>query len=400
MSLPQAYTNENMFNNKIDRLDLLIQQYEDPIRAIVHRTLEEYVERAFNEFIGDRIGKECARASDGKQVLDYRNGYRQVKQVTIDTLSLSDFRLPRNRAGGFSTQILEKAQRLSGRFSKLALELFVNGVSTRKVRRVFEKAGVNISGLSKSTVSDITRELINEYTLWINRPIRRIFRYIQVDGVYVTIRKSSKRRCGTLIVIGITEDGCKEVLHFTLGSECERNFDEILQNLIRRGLDVNDVWLVTADGAKGPINSIIKHFGRKKLQRCVVHKTRNVLEKCPSNIHDELKAKLGRLWNQSSKMEALEYFKSLEHEYGKVAERSVACIKDDLDDLLRFYDFSDSHRKTIRCTNLIERVIHEVRRRTKVMNTIDSEFGCYGITMGIVREQNERWSHRSHWKKS
>ena len=79
MSLPQAYTNENMFNNKIDRLDLLIQQYEDPIRAIVHRTLEEYVERAFNEFIGDRIGKECARASDGKQVLDYRNGYRQRK---------------------------------------------------------------------------------------------------------------------------------------------------------------------------------------------------------------------------------------------------------------------------------------------------------------------------------
>ncbi len=70
-----------------------------------------------------------------------------------------------------------------------------------------------------------------------------------------------------------------------------------------------------------------------------------------------------------------------------------------MDSLFRFFDFPDSHRKSIRTTNLIERVIREVRRRTKVMDSLDSEKGVYGIVMGIVREQNERWARKSHWKK-
>ena len=78
----------------------------------------------------------------------------------------------------------------------------------------------------------------------------------------------------------------------------------------------------------------------------------------------------------------------------------MECLLEDKEDLLRFFGLPDRHWKTIRCTNLIERVIHEVRRRTKVMETIDSEMGCYGIVMGVVREQNERWSKRSHWRKS
>src|SRR5512145_2291776 len=93
-------------NQKVscDRLTELISRYEEPVKAIVHRTLEEYVERAFIEFMGDRIGTEQLRETDGKPVMDYRNGSRTVKQVMVDTLALQDFRIPRNRAGGFKTE--------------------------------------------------------------------------------------------------------------------------------------------------------------------------------------------------------------------------------------------------------------------------------------------------------
>jgi len=376
----------------------LVKQYEDPVKATVHRVLEQYTETAFEEFMHGRAGQIVRRESDGLEIKDYRNGSRIIGQLPVDTMILNQFRMPRNRAGGFKSGIVEKFRRRAGKISALALELFVNGVSTRKVRRAFERIGMKVSGLSKSTVSNISKELVKEYTEWINRPLKMKFEYLQTDAVYLTTRKFRGYKIGTLMIIGISADGGKEVLYFTLGSESEKNIDEMIQNLIRRGLDTAGVKLITADGSKGPINSIVSNFGKEKLQRCTVHKTRNVLDKCPKNLHDELKARLNRLWNQSSRLEAEQYLVKLVEEYEKTASKSIDCLLEDKEDLLRYFEFPESHRKTIRNTNLIERVIHEVRRRTKVMGSLGNEFSCYGITMGIVREQNERWSKRSHWR--
>jgi putative transposase len=394
-------THEEDRNKKTgtSRLDVLVQKYENPIKATVHLMLEEMVESAFQEFMGNRIGELVSRDKDGIAVIDYRNGYRQVKQAVVDTLILSDFQVPRNRAGGFKPMILERGRRKAGAFARMAKELFVNGLSTRKVRRAFESAGMKISGLSRSTVSSILEELQQEYLQWINRPITGAFEYLQADGVYLMKRKGSSIKAGTTIIIGIRSTGEKEVLHFTMGNESERNFDEILQRLISRGFDTKSVKLVTLDGAKGPIASITQHFGGDKLQRCVIHKTRNVIEKTPLALRDELKAKLGRLWNQPSLLDAQEFLKKIKEEYSSKAQKAIDCLMEDEDSLLRFYNFTESHRKTIRNTNLIERVIRETRRRTKVIDRIDNEFTCYRILMGAVREQNVRWAHKSHWRK-
>ena len=380
------------------RFQTLVQQYENPIKATVHLMLEEMVEAAFQEFMGNRIGKSVIRGKDGKEVIDYRNGYRQVKQAVVDTLILSDFQVPRNRAGGFKPMILEQGRRKAGAFAHLAKELFVNGLSTRKIRRAFERAGMTISGLSRSTVSSILEELQQEYLQWINRPITGTFDYLQADGVYLVKRKGASIKAGTTIIIGIRSTGEKEVLHFTMGNESERNFDEILQRLISRGLDTKAVKLVTIDGAKGPIASITQHFGEEKLQRCVIHKTRNIIEKTPLALRDELKAKLGRLWNQPSLLDAQEFLKQIKEEYSAKAKKAMDCLAEDEDSLLRFYNFTETHRKTIRNTNLIEMVIRETRRRTKVIDRIDNEFTCYRILMGVIREQNVRWAHKSHWR--
>jgi len=389
---------ENKENSVPSRLEELTQAYENPVKALVHDFLERCVQEEFQKFIGPRIGKEMDRETDGVPVKEYRNGVRNVKQVMVDSLALKNFRVPRSRAGGFASRILEGCKRRAGIFSKLALEMYVNGVSVRKVSRSLEKAGIEIGGLSKSSVSRISKDLMKEYIAWSNRRITRKFIYLQADGVYIKVRKKSPRKMGTLIIIGIAKDGYKEVLHFTMGSESERNFDEVIDSLARRGLDLNTVELITLDGSAGPLLSAATNLGEEKIQRCVIHKTRNILKRVPLALRDEVKAKLNRLWNQSSRVEAEKYLKEFVAEYEDRIPAAVEILMQDIDSLFRFFDFPSSHWKTIRNTNLIERVIRETRRRTKVMDTLDNEYGCYGILMGVVREQNERWTRKSHWR--
>ena len=380
------------------RLEELVNHYQDATRGVIHNLLEKYVREQFDTFMEKRVGELIIRA-DGKQIQDYRNGSRTIGRLVIDTIPLEQFSVPRNRAGGFSPRILRRTgKRIAGVFASLAKELYVNGVSTRRVRRSFEQACLKISGLSKSSVNRINKELMEEYLRWANRRITGKFTYLQADGVGLKVRKYGKSKAGMLIITGITAEGRKEVLHFTLGTESRDNFDEILHDLARRGMDTQAVKLFTVDGAKGPIGSIMSVFGQERLQRCTVHKTRNVLEKTPRALRDELKAKLGRLFNQPSRVDAEKFLEGLVTEYQMIAPQAMECLLEDIDDVLRFYEFPDAHRKSIRSTNIIERVINEVRRRTKVMHDcVDTIHGCYGIVMGVVREQNERWGNRSHW---
>lgn len=382
-------------NIQPSRLEILFEHYSDIAKSIAHLALEEAVRTEFEEFIGPRIG----RTIDGnKSRIDYRNGTRTVKQIMVDTMPLENFQIPRNRTGGFQSSILNQGKRKAGKLAKLALELFVNGVSTRKVRRAFNKSSVKITGLSKSSVSRFSKDLMQEYLKWINRPITKKFTYLQADGVYIRVRLKTPGKAGTLMITGITASGEKEVLHFTQGNESERNFDEAIQNLLKRGLDPDAVKLITLDGAKGPIASVRQTFGAEKVQRCTVHKTRNVIEKCPKVLKDELKAKLERLWKQACLTEAELFFDSLVEDYQDIAPNAINCLASDREDLLRYYNFSESHRNSIRTTNLIERVIREVRRRVKVMDSLQNEKGVFGIVMGVVREQNNRWERKSHWR--
>ncbi len=378
------------------RLELLVEHYSDLAKAIMHTALEDAVHAEFEEFIGPRVGQKINDESKGR--IDYRNGSRTVKQVMVDSMALENFQIPRNRTGGFRSKILEQGKRKAGKFARLALELFVNGVSTRKVRRAFEKSAVRISGLSKSSVSRISKDLMQEYLKWANRPIKKKFIYLQADGVYINVRLKNGKKAGTLMITGITASGEKEVLHFTQGNESERNFDEVLQSLISRGLDLDTVDLITIDGAKGPIASARKNFGEKKVQRCTIHKTRNVIEKCPKVLKDEMKAKLDRLWKQSCMTDAERFLDKIIEEYKALASGAVNCLAEDKYDLLRYYSFPEPHRNSIRTTNLIERVIREVRRRVKVMDSLQNENGVFGIVMGVVREQNHRWEVKSHWR--
>lgn len=193
----QIHAIQNEFEGKNitepSRLEMLMEQYSDLAKAIVHQALEEAVRAEFGEFIGPRIGQQF-EMKDNDARIDYKNGSRVVKQVMVDTMALQNFRIPRNRTGGFQSTILARGKRQAGKFARLALELFINGVSTRKVRRAFEKSAVKLTGLSKSSVSRISKDLMQEYLKWANRPIKKKFVYLQADGVYIKTRLKSREK--------------------------------------------------------------------------------------------------------------------------------------------------------------------------------------------------------------
>ena len=166
-----TYGENDCNNNLVSRYEEIVQQYEDPIRAMVHRTLEVYIEKAFEEFIGGNIGKYVNRARDGKKVKEYRNGYRYMKHCSIGMLPLTGIRIPRNRAGGFKPEILRHIREHIGKIAVLVSSLYINGLSTRKIRRSLERAGITLPGVSKSSVSRAVKQLVQEYIAWINRSI-------------------------------------------------------------------------------------------------------------------------------------------------------------------------------------------------------------------------------------
>jgi len=241
------------------------------------------------------------------------------------------------------------------------------------------------------------QDLRQEYLAWLNKKLTKEFVFLHIDGAYYKLRKDPKTKVGTLLVIGTTQDGQKETLYFTQGNESEFNVDEVFQNLIRRGLDPKKVKLVTTDGAKGPMASIRSMFP-ERLQRCTVHKTWNLLGMTPKALRGEFKAKLTRLWNQSSRSDAERFLKTLIGDYEQSNPTVIASLLADKDDLFRFFDFPESHRKTIRSTNLVERVIRETKRRVKAMDMIQDSDSHFKFLFASIREQNYRWEKRSHWR--
>ncbi len=173
MLQPRYTYGENDCNNNllVSRYEEIVQQYEDLIRAMVHGTLEVYIEKAFEEFIGDNIGKYVHRAGDGKIVKEYRNGYRYMKHCTIGMLPLTGISIPCNRAGECKPEILRYIREQIGKIAVLVSSLYINGLSTRKIRRSLERAGITLPGVSRSTVSRAIKQLVHEYIAWKNRPI-------------------------------------------------------------------------------------------------------------------------------------------------------------------------------------------------------------------------------------
>lgn len=364
-----------------------LDRVEMGLRAAVRELLQLYVEEEFLRFIGAGRYERTSRRRD------LRNGYRS-RQVSTRFGVIGDVRVARGRSCGTSySTVLGRFRRQDERIAEVVSEMFLRGVSTRKVGKVTRLLWGD--ELNAAEVTRINKRVKKELIRWLNRPITRRFAYLVIDGVYFKVRRKRIGKEAVLCAVGITEEGHREHLGFIQGQrESQKAWESLLTQLVRRGLDPKGVMMVSSDGCPGILGAIRTVLPYSEQQRCLFHKMGNLRAKCPKIEWPLVKAKLDRIYYANNLMEAKWQAQEFCDQYRKVLPSLVSCVEKDLDACLAYMNHPPSRWKHIRTTNLIERSFKELKRRTKVMEQFPTEESCIRILYTLLQTQNETWEAR------
>jgi len=323
-------------------------------------------------------------------VVNSRNGYYSR---TLDTRygKIEDLRVPRDRQGEYQTQVFEPYQRRDGWLEEAVIRMYKGGMSTRNVADFIEQ--VIGTHYSPTTVSNITNSVIEDIQAWQNRPLKKRYSVVYLDGLYFSLRRDSVAKEVIYVAMGIDEDGYRQILGFYVGGiESAHGWKELLQGLHRRG--ATEVLLGVFDGLTGLEEAFHSVYPQADVQRCVVHKIRNTFSKIRVKDKTEFLGDLKRVYTASIREEADQQFAQFAAKWEKRYPKEVASWRNDLPVLLTFYKYPEDIRQSIYTTNAIERTVKEIRKRLYPMNSIPNVQAAEKIVYLVVHEYNERWANR------
>lgn len=313
---------------------------------------------------------------------DYRNGTYQRSLETTQG-EIEDLPVPRTR-GGFQTQLFERYQRRMAELDEAICGMFVGGVSTLGVGAVME--ALTGKRPSPATVSRVFHSLEAEFEGWKTRPLKAHYRYLYADGAYFTVIYNGEGcKMPILVIVGIDEQGQREVLAFCVGErENQQAWEDLLEDLKRRGVEQVDLWVT--DGHQALLNAIQNKFPTARRQRCLQHKMDNVLAYVPHRQQETVRAELKAIFYQDSREQAEQELAAFVAKYEALYPSAVACLQRDLEACLTFYDFPREHWRYLRTTNIIERLFGEVKRRShKMAAAFRNENSCLLMFYAVIR---------------
>lgn len=317
----------------------------------------------------------------------HANGY---KPKTVKTrVGEITFAIPQVREGGFYPSALEKGMRSERALVAALAEMYVKGVSTRKVKAITEElCGVEISAMQ---VSRATAELDEVLQEWRERPLGEI-RYLFLDAIYEKVREAGQMRTtAVLVAMGITPDGERQVLGVSASlSEHETHWKAFLRGLKDRGM--HSVELVISDDHTGLGAARRSVLGSIPWQRCQFHLQQNAGAHVPrQSMRIEVASDIRAMFNAPDRSTAETYLQAAIQKYAKSAPKLSAWMEDNLAEGFTVFDFPLEHRRSIRTTNSLERVNKEIRRRTKVVGMFPNEASCLRLISAILMEISEEW---------
>jgi putative transposase len=334
-----------------------------------------------------------ARYSRAEKRKDYRNGYYERDFVTrFGTLRL---RIARSRKKGFLPEVLKKFQRRAEEVSLLIREAFLRGISTRQVGRVV--ATLTGEVVSAQTVSRITRDLDELVQQFHQAQLEDDWAYLFLDGVSLRVRRpSGRKRVQMLVAYGVKKDGRRQLLAFLRSQgESQADWEGLLNDLYRRGLEGKCLQLIVTDGCAGLAAAIQTVYPRVAHQRCWVHKMRNLLEKVRRRDHDAVKADAQAIYLAESRAQAKTAFRDFRARWKREYGSMVKQLERDLPELLSFFALPQHLWRKLRTTNIIERCFVEVRRRTRPMVCFVNVRSVDRIIYSIFQRFNLEWKNRT-----
>jgi len=324
----------------------------------------------------------------------YRNGYKpRLLKTRVGTIELL---LPKDREGQFQTALFERYQRSEKALLLAIMQMYLEGVSTRKVRAITEElCGLEIS---KSQVSALSQQLDEEIQRWRERPLERSYPYLVVDARYEKVRQGGQVVSqGVLLVVGISPEGYREILGvWVADSENETSWSEVFAALSRRGLE--GVRYVVSDDHQGLRKAVERHFQGAIWQRCQVHLIRNVLSRVSRKdrgaVLEQLRSITEAPTREAARGALAGAVTALEKQHRKLA----MLLEEQGEEILAVYQLPPEHRRRVRSTNLLERLSQEIKRRTRVIRIFPNEAACLRLISALAMETNLEWMERVYLK--
>lgn len=348
--------------------------------------LKEAVQEEISQFLGRKYYKHLENEQDFK---GYRNGMRRTRIDTPNGQVEYDRQLLVH-APDYQSKFHSPYMRRPQEFADQILDMYVQGVSTRKVKKALQAAAGEKIRLQKSTVSRITKKLRDEFEIWKKRSLKELkVAYLFLDAIHLGMRLQPTPKEAVLIAHAVLEDGTCETLSIGLGNkESNQSWGGFLEDLKKRGLKAP--ILIISDGNQGVINAIESHYTTSHRQRCTKHKTQNVLDKIPKENQKEVHHDLNKIFYGATSLEqAKQAVKDFGRKYKNRFPSAVTCLETDLEQCLTFFLFPANHWKRVRTSNCLERMNLEIRRRLNVIGRHSSELGCLSLVYRITKEYSE-----------
>ena len=374
-------THQTDYNLSAGTIEEVTRQGLDAVPELIRVLLNNIMQVERSKYL--QAG-EYERTADRK---GHANGY---KPKTVRTrMGEITFAVPQVREGGFYPSALEKGLRSERALVATLAEMYVQGVSTRKVKAITEElCGIEVSAMQ---VSRATAQLDAVLQEWRERPLREIT-YLYVDACYEKVREAGQvRDAAVLVASGITPAGERQVLGVSVSlSEHETHWKAFLQGLKDRGM--RDVQLVISDDHAGLGAARRAVLGSVPWQRCQFHLQQNAGAYVPKQaMRMEVAADIRSMFNAPDRKTAEEFLSAAIQKYAVSAPRLSAWLEENLAEGFTVFDFPLEHRRSIRTTNSLERINKEIRRRTRVVGVFPNEASCLRLVSALLMETSEEW---------
>ncbi len=369
----------NITLNQDEILQLLSADRNEAFKTLLQESLNSILQAESSAQLGaERYERSLERS-------DSRNGSRNRELKTrIGTIDLC---VPRHRNVPFKSLIFDNYSRSEAALVTTMAEMVVNGVSTRKVSTVMET--LCGTSFSKSTVSEVCKELDASVIKFKNRPLSGEYPFMYVDATYFKVRGELHIEPRALMVaLAYDEAGHREIVGFEVyENESKETWKLFLESLANRGL--SGLNMITSDAHQGIIYAISKVFPDVPWQRCQTHFSRNILEHAPKKYQKAIYAQLQDMYNSETIEEARKIRDAIFEEYKDVADKALECLDLGFEDAMTVLTLPKSYRRFMRTSNHLERLNKELKRRSKVIGIFPNEASLLRIMGSVLVELNQ-----------
>jgi putative transposase len=368
---------------KLSRSELkaLLLSDEAGFRQVLQTVVQEALEAEMTEAVGAEKGERTADR------IGYRSGYYERKLVT--RVGVLELRVPQDRAGRFSTELFERYQRSEKALVSALVEMYVQGVSTRKVKAVTEELCGH--SFSASTVSAATARLDEALQAFFTRRLGEAYPYLILDARYERAREAGVIASqAVLVAIGVDWEGRRQVLGVELANrESRSSWREFVTGLKHRGLA--GVEFVVSDDHPGLRAAIREVLPEAVWQRCYVHFLRNALDYVPRKVDDDCLMELRWFYDRRDlaevKRDLAQWIGKWQAKYPKL----VDWVESNIEETLSFYRLPLPHHKHMKSSNMLERLNQEIKRRTLVVRIFPNPPSCLRLVRALAVEIHENW---------